>query len=51
MPRTTGVDAAVSRLYLQKILTARVYDVAIETSLEPRRSLSKTSLQPSVFEA
>ena len=27
--------------YLQKILTARVYDVAIETSLEPARSLSK----------
>src|SRR5437868_3416034 len=27
--------------YLQKILTARVYDVAIETALEPARSLSK----------
>jgi threonine dehydratase len=27
--------------YLKKILTARVYDVAIETSLEPARSLSK----------
>jgi threonine dehydratase len=27
--------------YLQKILTARVYDVAIETPLEPARSLSK----------
>ncbi len=27
--------------YLQKILTARVYDVAIESALEPARSLSK----------
>ena len=27
--------------YLQKILTARVYDVAIETALEPARELSK----------
>jgi threonine dehydratase len=27
--------------YLQKILTARVYDVAIETALDPARSLSK----------
>src|SRR5438045_6303566 len=27
--------------YLQKILTARVYDVAQETPLEPARSLSK----------
>ncbi|MBS0447292.1 MAG: threonine ammonia-lyase, biosynthetic [Proteobacteria bacterium] len=27
--------------YLQRILTARVYDVAIETALEPARSLSK----------
>jgi threonine dehydratase len=27
--------------YLQKILTARVYDVAIETGLEPARSLSR----------
>ena len=27
--------------YLQKILTARVYDVAIETALEPARDLSK----------
>jgi threonine dehydratase len=27
--------------YLQKILTARVYDVAVETPLEPARSLSK----------
>ena len=27
--------------YLQKILTARVYDVAIETALDPAKSLSK----------
>ena len=27
--------------YLQKILTARVYDVAIETALDPARSLSR----------
>ncbi len=27
--------------YLQKILTARVYDVAVETALEPARSLSR----------
>ncbi len=27
--------------YLQKILTARVYDVAIETALEPAKNLSK----------
>jgi threonine dehydratase len=27
--------------YLQKILTARVYDVALETALEPARSLSR----------
>jgi threonine dehydratase len=27
--------------YLQKILTARVYDVAIETALEPAKSLSR----------
>jgi threonine dehydratase len=27
--------------YLQRILTARVYDVAIETALEPARNLSK----------
>ena len=27
--------------YLQKILTARVYDVASETALEPARSLSR----------
>ncbi len=36
-------DAAAPGLqeYLQKILTARVYDVAIETALEPARQLSR----------
>jgi threonine dehydratase len=33
--------SAASHDYLKRILTARVYDVAIETSLEPARSLSK----------
>ena len=27
--------------YLQKILTARVYDVAVESPLEPARNLSR----------
>jgi threonine dehydratase len=38
-----SVDSAVLSLsdYLQRILTARVYDVAIETALEPARNLSK----------
>src|SRR3954452_1436551 len=39
-----AVDAAESPelgRYLQKILTARVYDVAHETPLEPARSLSR----------
>ena len=41
-PRATRPKAALSLSdYLQKILTARVYDVAIETALEPARSLSK----------
>ena len=35
MPRASRPD------YLKKILTARVYDVAIETPLEPARSLSR----------
>lgn len=33
--------ALASPDYLRKILTARVYDVAVETPLEPARSLSK----------
>ena len=33
--RSAGLKAAAG--YLQKILTARVYDVAIETALEPAR--------------
>jgi threonine dehydratase len=35
MARTPPID------YLKKILTARVYDVAIESSLDPARSLSR----------
>ncbi len=37
--RSAGLKAAAG--YLQKILTARVYDVAIETALEPARALSR----------
>ena len=41
-PRAARSPARLSLSdYLQKILTARVYDVAIETALEPARSLSK----------
>ncbi|MEF7616410.1 threonine ammonia-lyase, biosynthetic [Aquincola sp. MAHUQ-54] len=41
-PRTPrGTSAAPHPDYLRKILTARVYDVAIETPLDPARSLSK----------
>ena len=32
---------AIAGAYLRKILTARVYDVAVETPLEPARSLSR----------
>ena len=41
-PRAVRPPAPLSLTdYLQKILTARVYDVAIETALDPARSLSK----------
>ncbi|MDP3823470.1 MAG: threonine ammonia-lyase, biosynthetic, partial [Burkholderiales bacterium] len=41
-PRAARPKALLSLSdYLQKILTARVYDVAIETALDPARSLSK----------
>ena len=41
-PRAARPQAVLSLSdYLQKILTARVYDVAIETALDPARSLSK----------
>jgi threonine dehydratase len=41
-PRAAAPPAHLSLSdYLQKILTARVYDVAIETALEPARNLSK----------
>jgi threonine dehydratase len=38
-PKTSARRTPID--YLRKILTARVYDVAIETALEPARSLSK----------
>lgn len=46
MPRTTRASTSrTKRLtpadYLQKILTAKVYDVAIESQLEPARRLSR----------
>ena len=40
MPSTSSQARAASR-YLQKILTARVYDVAVETPLEPAKVLSR----------
>ncbi len=44
-PKTSAKAASGKSLslsdYLQKILTARVYDVAIESPLEPARSLSR----------
>ena len=40
-PATRAARALAPIDYLQKILTARVYDVAQETPLEPARSLSK----------
>ncbi len=43
--KTASKRAATSPLslndYLQKILTVRVYDVAIETALEPAKDLSR----------
>jgi threonine dehydratase len=42
MPRATRTPLARSRAeYLQRILTARVYDVAQESPLEPARALSR----------
>ncbi|MBT0569158.1 threonine ammonia-lyase, biosynthetic [Curvibacter sp. CHRR-16] len=42
MNKTTSPSSALSPAdYLQKILTARVYDVAQETALEPARNLSR----------
>ncbi len=35
--------------YLKKILTARVYDVAVESALEPARNLSRRSSASSRF--
>jgi threonine dehydratase len=39
-PRSTPVQLGPSD-YLKKILTARVYDVAVESALEPARNLSR----------
>ncbi len=42
LPSPSSQTAAADlQNYLKKILTARVYDVAIETALEPARNLSK----------
>ena len=45
MPRRNNPPLIMARAaridYLQKILTARVYDVAIESALEPARNLSR----------
>ena len=40
-PRTAKTRAPTADDYLKKILTARVYDVAIESALEPARNLSR----------
>ncbi|MDP3412355.1 MAG: threonine ammonia-lyase, biosynthetic, partial [Polaromonas sp.] len=37
-PRAAGLQPAD---YLKKILTARVYDVAVESALEPAKNLSQ----------
>ena len=39
MPASEPVRSAED--YLKKILTARVYDVAVESALEPARTLSR----------
>jgi threonine dehydratase len=39
--RTARVAAPSADDYLKKILTARVYDVAVQTALEPARNLSR----------
>jgi threonine dehydratase len=39
--RAAGAQAVELGPYLQKILTAKVYDVAVETPLEPARLLSR----------
>jgi len=41
MPATRPAGARIAADYLKKILTARVYDVAVETALAPARSLSR----------
>jgi threonine dehydratase len=39
--RVKAIKARSAEDYLKKILTARVYDVAVESALEPARSLSR----------
>ena len=41
MAATRSAGARIAAGYLQKILTARVYDVAVETPLAPAKSLSR----------
>jgi len=41
MPTSSAEQPLSPQDYLKKILTARVYDVAIETALEPARNLSR----------
>lgn len=41
MPASRSTGARIAAEYLQKILTARVYDVAVETPLAPARNLSR----------
>jgi threonine dehydratase len=41
MPTSSAEQTLSPQDYLKKILTARVYDVAIETALEPARNLSR----------
>ena len=40
-PSTVASGALTPADYLKKILTARVYDVAVESALEPARNLSR----------
>ncbi len=41
MPALRPAGARIAADYLQKILTARVYDVAVETPLTPAKNLSR----------
>jgi len=41
MPKRSPASGLTPADYLRKILTARVYDVAVESALEPARALSR----------